>query len=267
MQIKVERFLAITALLASTAAVAAGCSSEDVATDTDAGVSGSGGVGGTGGGTAGSGGGQAGSAGQAGSGGTAGVAGAAGGGGTAGADGGACLGDDTQSDAGLEGGICAGLPYYSTSCPGDPDAGIEGGLQPSGAIFCDYMELHGRPGVTEALYNCLAAINVSDQCSVDHDNAVNDCINNTFSLACGVGPVTVGDAGATSCKDVADSCPAVSGGTAGIDESQCQQVMNSMNEQTRVDIIQCYNDYAPGTNDCAEDFKACAYGIDAYNTP
>ena len=39
MQIKVERFLAITALLASTAAVAAGCSSEDVATDTDAGVS------------------------------------------------------------------------------------------------------------------------------------------------------------------------------------------------------------------------------------
>jgi hypothetical protein len=265
MQIKVERFLAITALLASTAAVAAGCSSEDVATDTDAGVTGgSGGVGAAGsGGTAGGAAGSGATGGTAGSGGTAGVA---GGGGAAGSDAGVeCLGDTTQADAAVEGGICSGLPYYKTSCPGDPDAGIEGGF-PLGANLCDYMSGHGRPGVTEGLYGCLAAI-TGDACAQTHDDAVQKCIDDTFAMSCDVGAVTVGDAGAVSCADVATSCPAVSGGTAGVTESQCQQVINSMNEQTRMDIMQCYNDATPNTGDCADDFTACSYAIDNYNTP
>ncbi len=266
MQIKVERFLAITALLASTAAVAAGCSSEDVATDTDAGVTG--GSGGVGGGQAGAGGQAGGStggtAGQAGGGGTAGVA---GGGGTAGSDAGVeCLGDTPQNDAGIEF-ICDGLPYATTTCPGDPDAGIEGGGPPLGYSLCTYMEAHGRPGVTEELYNCLGKINETDQCSSAHDDAVQKCIDDTFALACTVGPVTVGDAGAVDCAFLASTCPAVSGGTTGVTESQCQQALSSMNEQTRVDIVQCYNDAAPATNDCALDFTACVYTIDNYNTP
>ncbi|MEZ4220796.1 MAG: hypothetical protein R3B13_07675 [Polyangiaceae bacterium] len=182
-------------------------------------------------------------------------------GGSAGA-GASCLGDTgSNPDAGTESGICGALGYALTTCGAD-DAGTEG-APPDGYLLCNYMEVHGRPGVTEEMFNCLNALPASTACDASHTTGVNACITTVFSMACGVGPVTVGSE-TVSCKDVEGTCPAVSGGTVGITEAECQASINSMDATTRVNIMQCYNDAAPATGDCADDFTECVFNIDAY---
>ncbi len=264
MQLKLEKFLKITAVLASAGALAVGCTvNQDVDDNPN--------TGGTGGGSAGTGGGAAGSAGSSGSGGTAGssgsggTAGSSGAGGSAGADAGTeCLGDTLSNpDAGVEGGPCGNLTYIATTCPG-PDAGAEGAPSPDGVVLCDYMHAHGRAGVTEELFNCLNALPAASACDASHTTGVNACISSVFPQACDTGGVTFPDAGVVTCQDVATSCPAVSGGTVGITANECQDSINAMNPQTRMDIMQCYNDAAPATGDCADDFTACVFAIDNY---
>lgn len=270
MQLKLEKFLKITAVLASAGALAVGCTvNQDVDDNPN--------TGGTGGGSAGTGGGAAGSAGSSGSGGTAGssgsggTAGSSGAGGSAGADAGTeCLGDTgSNPDAGVEG-LCAGLTYYKTFCPGDADAGVEGAFPP-GAQLCDYMATYGRAGVTEELFNCLNALPAASACDASHTTGVNACISSVFPQACDTGGVTFPDAGVVTCQDVATACPAVTNGTAGITAQECQDSINAMNPQTRMDIMRCFDNSGgngtatgPNTGDCADDFTACVFDIDSY---
>jgi hypothetical protein len=241
MQIRVERFLAITAVLASTAVLAIGCVSEEESS----GAGGKGGAGATGGtgGTAGS----AGGAGEAGSGATGGDAGNAGAGGSAGGDAGPeCVGDTPlNADAGVEGfDFCANLPYVNATCA---DAGTESGL-PLGLEVCYHMSWYGRLGVTEALAGCLEGITVTDACSQAHDDAVQNCINSVWPLACTTGPITVADAGTLDvCQEIADDCPQIT-------KADCLAAVSPFNADGQYEIAACY---AIPVGTCQEDFEAC----------
>ena len=285
MEISADRFLAITALLASTT-LAGGCSENvDTKTDGDSGVAGvGGGSGGSGGGTAGSGGGgQGGEAGSAGSGGgtagaggstggaagTGGASGAAGAAGTAGTGGAGDAGQECLGDATPEAGAsdCLDLSYATTLCGSDPDAGVEG-LPPLGFLFCDYVAQNGRSEVFEATHECLSNISVSDDCGTDHDTAVQACIDTVLPQACDAPPPTIGDAGMVGCAEIAASCPAdADAGIAGIDEQTCRDSLDAFNDAARATIVQCYNDsglLADGgvsMTACDEDFTACVFNF------
>lgn len=245
MRIQVEKFLALTALLAAGSMMSTGCVTESTDTDTDAGISGGGGAGGTGGGS----GGVAGSAGSGGVAGSAGSGGAAGGGGTAGSDGGdaaACYGD-----AGTEITDCLTLPYGATVCG---DAGVGGVIQPLGVDLCQWVQGYGRLGIQQPMWDCLKAI-TGDACAAAHDTAVQKCLDDHFPLACQHDPLPDGDGGTYDpCKDVAQSCKAVDGGTAGITEAECNNALNPMSVNAMTAVLNCYD---TGTGDCRDDFIAC----------
>ena len=236
---QVERFLAITAVLATGSMMSVGCVSEDDAdTNTDAQVN-TGGTssGGTGGSAGGSTGGTAGTA----TGGSAGTAtgGAAGGGGTAGA-GGACYGDTTVVDAGAEGIDCSTLPYALTDC-GD-DAGVEG--SPTGVAMCTYIAVQGRAGVAEAMLTCLAAIG-GDACGSAHDDAVSNCVQTVYSNSCP--PADPSTAPSNDCVGLAASCPAIA-------EADCKINIDPLTPAAGEAIMDCYELLS---GDCAEDFATC----------
>ena len=244
MRIQVEKFLAVTAMLASAAVMGIGCSSED--TDTNNGVSGGGGggnKGGTGGKDGSSTGGTAGSS----TGGTAGssTGGVAGGGGTAGStgDSGTCLGGDAAAEgAEID---CTTLPYYATVCV-DPDAGTEG--LPLGVQFCSYMAVNGRTEVNAELLTCLAAI-TGDACAAAHDTAVQSCYDTVAAQACQHAGFPDGDGGTYDpCKDIASSCSAIS-------EAQCNLALNPLNSTYVVSVLNCYD--TPTGAPCEDDFATC----------
>lgn len=242
MQIQVEKFLALTALLAAGSVMSVGCVTEDTKTDTDAGIAGGGGAGGSTGGAAGA----AGGGGVAGAAGGGGAAGAAGGGGSAGSDGGSCYGD-----TGTEIADCGQLPYATTTCG---DAGAEGGLSPLGYELCGWVQGYGRLGIQQPMWDCLNAI-TGDACAAAHDAAVQKCIDDHFPLACQHDPLPDGDGGTyDACKDVADSCKPVSGGTAGITEAECNNALNPMSTGAMTAVLNCYD---TGTGDCRDDFINC----------
>jgi hypothetical protein len=234
---QVERFLAITAMLAASTVMGVGCGSSDTETDTDAspntGGAGQGGSGGTDGST----GGTAGSA----TGGTAGTAtgGAAGGGGTAGgaagaggsAGGTACFGD-TGADPSIE---CGNLTYYATDCSGSA---------PNGALLCDYAEAKGRRGVFEALYACLNAI-AGDACAQAHNDAVDACYSSTANNTCE--PMDPANAPSSNCAAMETVCPA-------LPASECKLNLDVL---TNVEGDLALDCYADGTGACEDDFYTC----------
>lgn len=240
MRMQVERFLAITAVLATGSIMSVGCVSEDDAdTKTDAQVN-TGGTssGGQGGSSGGSTGGTAGTA----TGGTAGTAtgGAAGGGGTAGAAG-ACFGDTTVSDAGAEGIDCTTLSYAATVC-GD-DAGAEG-TEPLGVQMCNYISLQGRVGVAEAMFDCLAAIS-GDACATPHDDAVSACVQSVYGNTCP--PADPATAPSNDCAGLNTICPAVA-------EADCKINIDPLTPAAGEAVFDCF-DLLSGQ--CDEDFLTC----------
>jgi hypothetical protein len=243
MKMRVERFLAITAMLASTAALAIGCVTEE---DSGGGPGGSGGTGATGGsgGTAGSTAGSAGStAGSAGSGATGGEAGAAG------ADGGEqCLGDTAKNaDAGAEYDFCGALPYVNDTCA---DAGSESGL-PLGLDLCYHMTDYGKLGVTEEMASCLAAITVADACSTAHDDAVQDCVNAVFPKACPLAPYDDGDGGTIDlCDEVSTACTAVT-------KAECAAALAPFSSVGAYDLVVCFDAKNSTAATCEADFYDC----------
>ncbi|MBK8996617.1 MAG: hypothetical protein IPM35_12830 [Myxococcales bacterium] len=248
MRIQVEKFLALTALLAAGSVMSVGCVTEDTETNTDAGIAGGGGAGGSSGGAAGAAG-SGGVAGAAGGGGVAGAAGAAGGGGTAGSDGGdaaACYGD-----TGTEIADCGQLPYATTGCG---DAGAEGALAPLGYDLCMWVQGYGRLGIQQPMWDCLKAI-TGDACAAAHDAAAQKCIDDHFPQACQHDPLPDGDGGTYDpCKDVAESCKAVDGGTGGVTEAECNNALNPMSTGAMTAVLNCYD---IGTGDCRDDFIGC----------
>jgi len=240
MRIQVEKFLALTALLAAGSMASTGCVTESTDTNTDAGISGGGGAGGS------STGGSGGVAGAAGGGGSAGGGGAAGGGGSAGADGGggsdggACLGD-----TGTEIADCGQLPYATTTCG---DAGAEGAIKPLGYDLCLWTQGYGRLGIQAPMWDCLKAI-TGDACA---DAAAQKCADDVFGAACDRGSIPDGDGGTYDvCKSVTTSCS----GTGGVTQAECDYVINATSPGAAGAIWDCYE---LGTGNCRDDFFNCA---------
>lgn len=239
MRIQVEKFLALTALLAAGSVMSVGCVTEDTETNTDAGIASGGGAGGSTGGAAGA----AGSGGVAGAAGGGGVAGAAGGGGTAGSDGGdaeACLGD-----TGTEIADCTQLPYAATTCG---DAGAEGGLSPLGYELCVWTQGYGKLGLQQPMWDCLNAITTANACD---DATAQKCLDDLAPKACELGPLPDGDGGTYDlCKSVAASCT----GSTGVTEAECAAVINATSAGAADAIWNCYE---AGSGACADDFWQC----------
>jgi hypothetical protein len=303
MRLNIEKFLALTALLATSGAVSLGCTSENVDTDTDSGTVEPGGDGSSstttdaGSDTASnSDGATTSDTGTAGSdGATISEAGSDGAGGSAdagdasidaasdaanvdaqndvssdasdasigtdasndqGQDSGddaasPCLGDTLAGDAGLES-ICDTLPWASTDCV-DPDAGTEG--SPFGVDLCWSYAAKARPGVVEALVNCLSNISV-DHCSSAQNDAVQACVNDVLPRACPQGALAI-DGGTWSCSDVLAACPPDDSGTGGVSLEQCNNGLNPLTDQGRLAVHDCF---AGSSGDCATAFNTCVLG-------
>jgi hypothetical protein len=158
------------------------------------------------------------------------------------ADSGACLGDAPVSDAGLDG-ICDKLPTAATDCS---DAGVQGGLAPD-YQFCANTIAYLRPGVAGAFIACLSAVPPGKECSTD---LLNTCTRSVFASAC---PRTY-DGGASPCATISAQCPAVT-------VAACQTVLNAYGSASQTNIPQCFTDRTAdaggGTGDCAKDFEFC----------
>jgi hypothetical protein len=169
-----------------------------------------------------------------GSGATAGEAGAAG---SAGADAGpTCLEDTgTVTD-------CSSLSYYSTMC---------GNTATWGAWTCDYIADHGKKEVAAELLTCLAAINVSDHCSQEHEDAVDACTGTIFPKACLQAPIDDGDGGSYDmCDDVASTCTAIA-------KSRCEVALAPLTASAAWDVLDCYDKKISTAAACAGDFEDC----------
>lgn len=250
MEFSLDKFLAITAVMAGIGIAACSSTSEEDGSGGDAGTGGgtggTGAVGGSGGQAGGSGqAGQAGSGGQAGGGGEAGMdggtdasAGSAGNAGNAGA-GGACLDDTTQGDAGMEG-LCDTLPYAMTDC----DPGSEGGVSPLGYETCWRMSNRLRAGVMEALFACLAEIptEAPDECSTAHDDAATECYTSTLEAAC-------------EQTEAETACTTITTGCSAVDQTSCEMTLNGFLPEAHAEILTCIAG-ATGTTDPCENIVA-----------
>lgn len=240
-----HRFSIWAATVTLATAGLAGCIVEETdVKNTDGGTAGAGGNSGGSGGSATAGTGGSATAGTggtstAGTGGTGGSTGGSGGSSTGGTGGtgAVCLGDEATSTD-----DCSELPYFATQCD---DGGNT--IAPLGVDLCNYSASNTRSEVHAEIYACLKGLTV-DACSADHDNAVQDCIDSTFPLAC--------DATATqpeggTCADIVGSCPELT-------LSQCEAVYNAFTPAAQENIADCYSS---GKGECAEDFVYCVYNF------
>ena len=202
-------------------------------------------TGGTGAASGGSGGSSGTSGGAAGAAATSGSGGAAGSGGLAGAAGADdCLGDlATMAPSN-----CADLVYYTVDCGS--------GARPLGSEHCDYLKIHTRRQVFEAIFTCLSNLDLElPFCAGEHDAAVRACENAAFEAACATTP-----AAGQMCPEQA-ACPALSA-------ARCRTGLDSLNETTRADVVSCYGDELPMQVEpsltCDAKFEECFWNIDAY---
>lgn len=256
MQMNVEKFLALTALLA--AATATGCTVETVDSgDHPIGAAGAGTTG-----TAGSAGSSAGSSGAAGSASTEGTD--DGGTSDASVDAGAasCFAEGTP-DGGAEA-VCDVLPYINDTCSADDDAGVEGGATPLGASLCTGLGGVLNPAAFSQLLGCLkSAPGVAGDggmasCAASNAAAA-ACSTTLFQPStCPVPASAAADGGTFGCAEVVTSCPA-DDASAGITLEKCQGWLGPFTAATRQTAIDCYLDPGSEGATCAEKFENCVF--------
>jgi hypothetical protein len=265
MEISVEKFLALTALLA--ASVLPACT----VTTVDSGDHGNAG-GGTG--TAGSTGGTAGTAGS-----SSGTSGAAGSASTEGNDDGGVPTTDASSDGaapvacfaegaddGGNEGICGTLPYAADTCP-DP-AGE--GMPVLGVQLCESFQARLKPAAFTELFNCLKqAPGVGDGGAAScmaHETAVGACSKAIFNRStCTVPDSTDGDGGTLGCAQIVAACKADDAGNPGVTLAQCQSWLSPFGAAARQTALTCGNDPSlegSGATNCADKFENfCVFGL------
>ncbi len=244
MKFEVNKFLALTALLATATASAVGCSSTDAKQAPSTG-GGEGGEAGSVEPSAGSGavapeGGAAGALGEAGQGGTS----EGGEGGTPGAAGAPtemCIGEIVGQGGAAEEGT---TPCDLWGAAGAPDCGNESGLNFAGE---GCLELYNtgvyRPSVIDAYNTC--ATKLADTC--DQDGVIG-CANGLIGQGCAEDTTT------EACALVASYCPTV---------TNCTGVMNLLTPEGQVAVADCMDpaseNYAAYTaDDCNVNLKYCA---------
>ena len=258
MEMNVEKFLALTALLAASALP--GCT----VTTVDSGDHGNAGSG------------TAGSMGVGGSAGAAGSASTEGSGGSASTEGDDDSGTpDASADSGpaavcfAEGaadggteGVCDALPYANDTCAGDEDAGVEGGGAPLGVLVCNSLASVLKPAAFTQLLACLkTAPGVADggtgSC-VASDAVAAACSTALFQGSTCTVPSGTNDGGAFGCAEIAASCKPDDAGP-GITVQKCQGWLGPFSAAARQAAIDCYTD--PGTEGgtCADRFENCVF--------
>ncbi len=235
MKFDVTKFLALTAVIGSTAAA---CSTTQVDTDGNGGTGGSGetdgsvGSGGSSaagsGGQAGGGGGLAGSGGLAGGGGLAGSGGLAGGGGLAGfgGEGGAggsepCLASGPLVGEGGEGGGDPGLEGLCSDFYGFDDCASES-LNPRYEL-CESLKSMAEPSVAVTGAECIEALGEADHCNREKIEA---CATDLVGKAC-------------EKPSSATTCVAIHGNCGDVSEADCQAFLDMYQEATHAYISDC----------------------------
>jgi hypothetical protein len=257
MEMNVEKFLALTALLAASAVPACTVTTVDSGDHGNAGGST---------GTAGSSTATAGSAGS-----SSGTSGAGGSASTEGSDDGGTTADSSvdagvvacfpegSDDGGAEG-RCATLPYANDTCIGDVDAGTEGGV-PLGLSLCQSLEGSLKPAAFDELFTCLqAAPGANDGGAFDctaHEAAVTACSKNVFNRStCAVPDGTTADGGVLGCAQIVAACPPDDAGNPGITLAQCQSWLSPFSSATRQAMLSCGIDPGlEGAANCADKFE------------
>lgn len=254
MKFEVNKFLALTALLAGTAAVAAGCSSSDAKSSPpgssgDAGDAGEGPVkptAGTGntssdGGAAGASDAQGGAVGAGDAQGGAAGEGGASEGGAAGASEGSCIADLVGAGGAADEAICDAL-----GAAGAPDCAGEGNFAAQGCL--DLSGSSYRPSVVEAYKKCASAL--ADTCD---RNSVLGCALGLIGQGC-TQPGT-----AEAAALVKASCP-------GVSASLCTGILDLATPDRQTAIVNCMDPaseyYHPYTSDqdldCDTNLRYCA---------
>ncbi len=261
MEMNVEKFLALTALLAASALPGCTVTTVDSGANNTAG-SGTAGATGVGGG-----------AGAAGSGASTG-----GGSGSASTEGGddggvstadasvdsgpaaVCFAEGAAADGGTEG-VCDVLPYANDTCAAD-DAGAAGGQAPLGVQLCTNLQADLKPAAFTQLLTCLKkAPGVADggtgSCAAS-DAAAVACSTALFGAStCTVPNGSSADGGVFGCAEIAASCKPDDAGP-GIAVQKCQGWLGAFSAAARQVIIDCYTD--PGTaGACADKFETCVF--------
>jgi hypothetical protein len=287
MEINLDRYLAITALLAAAGVTA--CVSETVDTGTDAAAAGAGGTAGTGG-TAGSGGTDAAmpdgtvadqatgtdvSADQA----TGDAAGSDAGQGDAiqadqvspdagpdqtSPEAGACLADEPESDAATDAAAADPTdPCYEIPVP-SPSAET---VCDSGQIQCIQYAGRVKPAVFAKMLECLKTVTLGDAGTCDGvDAASQKCIDDAFGLAC-LPTGTACDGIAAACVARGEEYPeagapvAEDGGTVtfpGITAAACKRALAPLTAADQTAAVTCFNDaWATPYQSCESIFTIC----------
>jgi len=251
MEMNVEKFLTLTALLAASALPAC------TVTTVDSGDHGNSG----GSGTAGATGGSSGAAGS----GTSGSSGAGGSSSDASLDATVNTGDSSApscfaendpnaDDAGAEG--CDSLAYFDKTCADDG-----GSSKPAGVKLCQGFETAGlKASAFEQLRTCLKQVPSVDVCAQAHIDGVTACSVALFQGAtCAVPNVTV-DGGSIGCKEIVASCQAGEAGAdagAGVTMANCNRWLQPWTPEVRRAAVECFLDPANQADSCAETFEQC----------
>jgi hypothetical protein len=265
MEMNVEKFLALTALLAASALPAC------TATTVDSGDHGNtGGAVGTGGSAGGSAGTAGSSSGTSGGGGSASTEGGDDGGGvttessTDGAAPVACFAEG--SDDGGNEGMCSTLPYAADTCP---DPGGEA-MPVLGAQLCASFQSRLKPAAFTELFDCLktapAVGDAGAAACTAHENAVSACSKAIFNRStCAVPNGTDADGGALGCAQIVAACPANDAGNPGITLAQCQSWLSPFSATARQAALSCGIDpdlATSGSANCADKFENfCVFGL------
>jgi hypothetical protein len=253
MEMNVEKFLALTALLAASALPA--CTVTEVDSGATGGGSGTAGKGITAGsaGSSASTGGGAGSASTEGTDDAGTVSDAAGDASVV-----ACFPEGPATDGAVDESKCGTLPYADNTCV-DGDAGAEGATDTLGFVLCSAYQPGLKPAAFNELFDCLnKAPGVADGGAGDctaHDAAAALCSKNIFNRSTCLSPDAMdADGGALGCKQLVASCPALS-------LANCQAWLAPLNADARQGMLECGMDPAlEGEANCAKKFEnACVF--------
>ncbi len=132
-----------------------------------------------------------------------------------------CIGDDEVSDPP----DCETLSYNQVTCTGfDPP-------EPFGMTYCKQYAQHATPEAFQRLFECLDAIDVSDDCGEEHDDAVRACRDAVASETC------VSELARTKCANF--GCPGVDTDPDGT----CDVYLSSLTPEGVDHVIACTNEH------------------------
>lgn len=148
-----------------------------------------------------------------------------------GGDAAACFGDDFGEDI-----DCGDLPYADADCGAEYALGVE---------VCMEAKMHVRAGSAAALASCLSEIETESACGEDHEAEVFDCYAAVAEHSCG------NEDAASLCEDLAGDCD-------DIDPAECLASLSLLNSFALDALGDCLADSA---DECSDALLTCRYEL------